>query len=171
LPPRVLCYCLRTTAAPRPHENTRRMAHRLRTGSLRVSNYTRKPEQRMCQTMSMSEKSKNMRNRRVSDVTAWSRTDWDEECVTTYRHVPKCRPCLRRFDSSAPSRLFPGSKSYRVRKAQAEAKRNIHQSITTYLRPYRIDCKLGLLPVMSFQRMAGVLSSELSPPAAPRRTR
>ena len=46
-------------------------------------------------------------------------------------------------------------------KAQAEAKRNIHQSITTYLRPYRIDCKLGLLPVMSFQRMAGVLSSEL----------
>ena len=38
-------------------------------------------------------------------------------------------------------------------KAQAEAKRNIHQSITTYLRPYRIDCKLGLLPLMSFQRV------------------
>ena len=34
-------------------------------------------------------------------MAAWSRTDWDEECVTTYRHVPKCRPCLRRFDSSA----------------------------------------------------------------------
>ena len=63
----------------------------------------------MCQTMSMSEKSKNMRNRRVSDVAAWSRTDWDEECVTTYRHVPKYRPCLRGFDSSAPSRLFQGA--------------------------------------------------------------
>ena len=69
----------------------------------------------MCQTMSMFEKSKNMRNRRVSDMAAWPRTDWDEECVTTYRHVPKCRPGLRRFDSSAPSRLFPGRKSYRVR--------------------------------------------------------
>jgi hypothetical protein len=58
-------------------------------------------------------------------VTAWSRTDWDEECVTTYRHVPKCRPCLRRFDSSAPSRLFPREQvapgQVKI-KAQAEAK-------------------------------------------------
>jgi hypothetical protein len=43
----------------------------------------RKPEQRMCQTMPMFEKSKNVRNRRVLDVAAWPRTDCDQECVTT----------------------------------------------------------------------------------------
>jgi hypothetical protein len=42
-----------------------------KTVSLRVSNFTKKSEQRVCQTMSMCEKSKNVRNRRVLDVAAW----------------------------------------------------------------------------------------------------
>jgi hypothetical protein len=129
LPPRVLCYRLRTTAAPRPHENTRRLAHRLRTGSLRVSNFTKKPEQRMCQPMPMSEKSKNVRNSRVSDVAAWPRTDCDEECVTTYRHVPKCRLCLSDSTPGAPSRLFPREE---VVPGQNESS-NRRRKVTTFL--------------------------------------
>ena len=61
-------------------------------------------------------------------MAAWSRTDWDEECVTTYRHVPKCRPCLRRFDSSAPSAASSAYVGYTGRVAR-DYFRHLHVSL------------------------------------------
>ncbi len=72
-------------------------------------------EQRMCQTMSMSEKSKNMRTRRVLDAAAWSRTD----CERRMRDHLSARAEMSALSQVnrllGPSRLFPRRKLYRFK--------------------------------------------------------
>ena len=63
------------------------------------TNYTREPEQRMCQTRSMSGTSKDLRIRSVSHVAAWFRTGCDEDPLTTFRQMSKCRLYLRTSDA------------------------------------------------------------------------
>jgi hypothetical protein len=53
----------------------------VRTNSSRVSHYTRKLEQRMCQNRSMAGISQSVRNRKVSEVTAWLRTACDNDSL------------------------------------------------------------------------------------------
>ena len=58
-------------------------------------------------------------------MAAWSRTDWDEECVTTYRHVPKCRPCLS--DSTPRPQAVSANNSARIRISGDIMETSIHK--------------------------------------------